>query len=80
VQYDVNSAVEFAAVVGAQHAQLADALCLRSGLRAPDGVHSLSLAVKDHNPHVAGEAVYEQQEVASSSRCSRCHRATGPRA
>jgi hypothetical protein len=42
----------------------------------PDGVHSLSLAVKDHNPHVAGEVVDEQQEVASSSACSRCHRAT----
>jgi hypothetical protein len=41
----------------------------------PDGVRSLSLAAKDHNPHVAGEVVDEQQEVASSSRCSRCHRA-----
>jgi hypothetical protein len=72
VQYDVNSAV----VVGVQHAQLAAALHLRSGLRAPDGVHNLSLAAKDHNPHVAGEVTDEQQEVASSSRCSRCHRAT----
>jgi hypothetical protein len=34
---------EFAAIVGAQHAQLAAALCLHSGLRAPDGVRSLSL-------------------------------------
>jgi hypothetical protein len=51
---------EFAAVVGAQHAQLVAALRLRSGLRAPDGVRSLSLAVKDHNPHVAGEVVDEQ--------------------
>jgi hypothetical protein len=39
-------------------------------------IRSLSLAAKDHNPHVAGEVVDEQQEVASSSRCSRCHRAT----
>jgi hypothetical protein len=30
----------------------------------------------DHNPHVAGEVIDEQQEVASSSRCSRCHRVT----
>jgi hypothetical protein len=67
---------EFTAVVGAQHVQLAAALCLRSGLRAPDGVRSLSLAAKDHNPHVAGEVVDEQQEVALSSRCSRCHWAT----
>ena len=70
---------EFAAVVGAQHAQLAQlaaALRLRSSLRAPDGVRSLSLAAEDHHPHVAGEVVDEQQEVASSSRCGRCHRAT----
>jgi hypothetical protein len=53
---------EFAAVVGAQHVQLAAAL--------------LSLAAKDHNPHVVGEVVDEQQEVASSSRCSRCQWAT----
>jgi hypothetical protein len=64
------------AVVGAQHTQLAVALRLRSGLRAPNGVRSLSLAAKDHNPHVAGEVIDEQQEVASSSRYSRCHRAT----
>jgi uncharacterized metal-binding protein YceD (DUF177 family) len=67
---------EFAVVVGAQHAQLAAALHLRSSLRMSDGVRNLSLAVKDHNPHVAGEVIDEQQEVASSSRCSRCHRAT----
>jgi hypothetical protein len=66
---------EFAAVVGAQHAQLAAALRFRNGLRAPDGVRSISLAVKDHNPHVAGEVINEQQEVASS-RCNQCHRAT----
>jgi hypothetical protein len=52
------------------------AAILRSGLRAPDGVRSLSLTAKDHNPHVAGEVVDEQQEVALSSRCSRCHWAT----
>ena len=67
-QYDANSA----AVAGAQ---LAAALRLRSSLRAPDGVRSLSLAAEDHHPHVAGEVVDEQQEVASSSRCGRCHRA-----
>jgi hypothetical protein len=67
---------EFAAVVGAQHAQLAAALRLRSGLRAFDGIRSLSLAAKNHNPHVAGVVVDEQQEVASSSGCSRCHRVT----
>jgi hypothetical protein len=67
---------EFTAIVGAQHAQLAAALHLCSGLYTPDGVRSLSLTVKDHNPHVAGDVVDEQQEVASSSRCSRCHRAT----
>jgi hypothetical protein len=70
------SRCEFAVVVGAQHAQLAAAFHLRSALRAPDGVRSLSLAAKDHNPHVAGEIVDEQQEVTSSSRCSRYHRAT----
>jgi hypothetical protein len=63
-------------VVDAQHAQLAAALRLRNGLRVPDGVRSLSLTAKDHNPHVAGEVINEQQEVASSYRCSRCHRAT----
>jgi hypothetical protein len=67
---------EFAVIVDVQHTQLAIALCLRSGLRAPDGVHSLSLAAKDHNPHVAEEIIDEQQKVVSSSRCSRCHRAT----
>jgi hypothetical protein len=41
-----------------------------------DGVCSLSLTTKYHNPHVAGEVIDEQQEVVSSSRCSRCHRAT----
>jgi hypothetical protein len=67
---------EFAAIVGAQHVQLAAALCLRSGLRAPDGIRNLSLAAKDHNPHVAGEVIDEQQKVVLSSGCSRCHRAT----
>jgi hypothetical protein len=56
--------------------QVAAALRLHSGLRVPGGVRSLSLAAKDHNPHVAREVIDEQQEVASSSRCSRCHRAT----
>jgi hypothetical protein len=51
---------EFAAVVGAQHAQLAVALHLCSGLHALDSVCSLSLAAKDHNPHVAGEVIDEQ--------------------
>jgi hypothetical protein len=67
---------EFAAIVGAQYTQLAATLRLCSSLRAPDGVRSLSLAAKYHNPHVAGEVVDEQQEIASSSRCSRCHWAT----
>jgi hypothetical protein len=67
---------EFAAIVGAQHTQLAAALHLRNGLRAPDGVRNLSFAAKDHNPHVAGDVIDEQQEVASSSRCSRCHQVT----
>jgi hypothetical protein len=64
---------KFTVIVGAQHAQLAAALCLRSGLRTPDGVHSLSLAAKDRNPLVAGEVIDEQKEIASSSGCSRCH-------
>jgi hypothetical protein len=64
---------EFAAIIGAQ---LAAALRLCSGLCTPDGVCSLSLATKDYNPHVAGEVIDEQQKVASSSGCSRCHRAT----
>jgi hypothetical protein len=67
---------EFAVVIDAQHAQLASALCLRNDLHTPDGVHSLSLATKDHHPHVVGEIVDEQQEVASSSWCGWCHRAT----
>jgi hypothetical protein len=70
--YDVNSA----AIVCAQHAQLAAALCFRSSMRAPDGIRSLSLAAKDHNPHVAREVVDKKQGVVSSSECSRCHRAT----
>jgi hypothetical protein len=37
---------------------------------------SLSFAAKNHNSHVAGDVIDEQQEVASSSQCSRCHRAT----
>jgi hypothetical protein len=45
-------------------------------MRALDGVHSFSIATKYRNPHVAGEVVDEQQEVASSSGCSRCHRVT----
>jgi hypothetical protein len=56
--------------------QLATALCLRNGLRTPDGVYSLSLTAKDHNPHVAREVVNEQQEVSLSFGCSRCHQAT----
>jgi hypothetical protein len=67
---------EFTAIVDAQHTQVAASLCLISGLRAPDGVRSLSLTAKDHNPHVAGEVIDEQQEVASSSGCSRSHWAT----
>jgi hypothetical protein len=67
---------EFATIVGAQHAQLAAALCLRSSLCAPDGIRSFSFVAKDHNPHVAGVIIDEQQEVALSSGCSRCHRAT----
>jgi hypothetical protein len=45
-------------------------------MRVPDDVRSLSLAGKYHNPHVARDVVDEQQEVVSSSGCSRCHRAT----
>jgi hypothetical protein len=67
---------EFAAVVGAQHAQLVAALRLRSDLHTPDGVHNLSLAAKDHHPHVAGEVIDEQQKVVSYSLCGWCHRAT----
>jgi hypothetical protein len=67
---------EFTAIVDAQHMQVAAALCLSSGLRVPDGIRSLSLAAKDHNPHIVGEVIDEQQEVASSSGCSRSHRAT----
>jgi hypothetical protein len=67
---------EFTIIFGAQHAQLAATLCLRSGMHTPDGIRNLSLATKDHNPHVAGEVIDEQQEVASSSECSQCHRTT----
>jgi hypothetical protein len=59
-----------------QHTQLAAALRLRSGLRAPDGVRSFSLAARGHNPHIAGEVIDEQQKVASSSRYNRCHQDT----
>jgi hypothetical protein len=52
------------------------ALRLRSGLRVPVGVHSLSLIAKDHNPHVAREVINDQKDVASSSQCSWCHRVT----
>jgi hypothetical protein len=67
---------EFTAIVDAQYAQLVAALRLRSGLRAPDGVRSFSIAPEDHHPHVAGEVVDEQQEVTSSSQCGQCNRAT----
>jgi hypothetical protein len=50
---------EFTIIVGVQHAQLAAALSLHSGLLAPDGVHNFSLAAKEDNPHVAGEVVDE---------------------
>src|SRR6185437_5521322 len=71
---------ELAAVVGAQHAQLAAALRLRSGLSTPDGVRSLSLATEDHYPHEAGEVVDEQQEVALTSWCDLSQGHTSPRA
>jgi hypothetical protein len=61
------SRCEFTAVVSAQHAQLAAVLLLRSDLHTLDGIHSLSLAAKDHHPHVVREVVDEQQEVVSSS-------------
>jgi hypothetical protein len=67
---------EFTTIVGAQHTQLAAALYLRSSLHAPNGVRSLSLTAKYHNPHVAGEVIDEHQEVASSFGCSRCHQTT----
>jgi hypothetical protein len=67
---------EFAIVVGAHHVQLAAAFCLRSDLHVPDGVRNLSLAAKDHHPRVVGEVIDEQQEVALSSLCGWCHRAT----
>jgi hypothetical protein len=47
------SRCEFAAIVIVQHVQLAATLRFRSDLRAPDFIRSLSLAVKDHHPHVA---------------------------
>jgi len=53
----------------------AAAFRLCSSLSALDGVRNLSLAAEDHDPHVAGEIVDEQQEVAPSSWCDRCHRA-----
>jgi hypothetical protein len=67
---------EFAAVVGAQDAQLAAALRLRMDLHTLDGVRSLCLVAKDHHPHVAGEVVDKQQEVPSSFWCCWSHRAT----
>jgi hypothetical protein len=70
------SRCEFVTVVGVQHAQLAVALRLRSDLHTPDGVRNISLATKDHHPHVAGEIIDEQQEVVSSSWCGWCQRAT----
>ena len=66
---------ELAAVVSAQHAQFAAALRLHTNLRAPDGVRRFSLTAEDHHPHVAGEIVDEQQEVASTSWCGWRHRA-----
>jgi hypothetical protein len=46
VRHELNRR-EFVAVVGVQHAQLAAALRLRSNLRSPDGVRSLSLAAEN---------------------------------
>jgi hypothetical protein len=45
-------------------------------LKAPDDVHHGCLDIEQDNPHVAGHVVDEEEEVASASRCSRCHRAT----
>jgi hypothetical protein len=67
VQYDVNSATVNSWPLNT---------LIHSSLHVPNGVRSPSLATKDHNPNVAGEVIDEQQEVASSSRCSRYHRAT----
>jgi hypothetical protein len=67
---------EFVTVVGAQHAELAAVLYLRNGLHTLNGIRSISLVAKDHNPHIAIEVIDEQHEVASSSRCSQCYRAT----
>jgi hypothetical protein len=50
---------EFTTIVGAQHAQLVTTLHLHSDLPMLDGVRSLSLAAKDHHPHVVGEVVDE---------------------
>ena len=65
---------ELAAVVHAQHPKLAAAL-LRSSLVVLDGVRGCPLGVEEDSPHIAGRVV-DEEEVASSSRCSGCHGAT----
>jgi hypothetical protein len=62
---------ELAAVVRAQHTELAATL-LRSGLMTLDGVRSSCLGVKEDRPHVAGDVVDEGEEVVPASRSSRC--------
>jgi hypothetical protein len=67
------SRCELAVVVRVQHLKLAAALLLRGSLVVLDGIRSCPLGVEKDNPHVAGCVVDEEEEVASSSKCSRCH-------
>jgi hypothetical protein len=45
-------------------------------LKALDDAHNGCLDIEQDNPHVAGHVVDKEEEVASASRCSRCHGAT----
>ena len=51
---------EFAAVVRAEHPELAAALLLRGCLVALDGVRNCYLGIEQHGPHIVGGIVDEQ--------------------
>jgi hypothetical protein len=51
---------EFAAIVRAEHPELAATLFLRGCLVALDGICNCHLRIEQHNPHAAGGIIDEQ--------------------
>jgi hypothetical protein len=63
---------EIAAVVRVEHTKLAATLLLRSGLMMLDDVRSSCLGVEEDHPHVAGDVIDKEEEVAPASTSSQC--------